>query len=80
MPEWVRVFENISIYSRIYGNRVKTSDQLNGQDIYSPEYLVRITPFAVRFHLLNKLKNVQASIGIAKLFIWKIFSLMTMEH
>lgn len=62
--EWRRVFENISFYSRAYANRVKTSDTLNGQDIYSPEYLIRITPFALRFHVLNKLENVDASIGI----------------
>tara|TARA_B100000925_G_scaffold142604_2_gene106805 strand:+ start:1100 stop:2482 length:1383 start_codon:yes stop_codon:yes gene_type:complete len=71
--EWVRVFENISFYSRLYGNRAKTSDQLNGQDIYSPEFLARVTPFAVRFHLLNKLKNVQASIGIGPSYSFERF-------
>ena len=62
--EWVRVFSNISLYSRLYGNRAKTSDQINGVDIYSPEYLIRVTPMALRFHILNKLKGVDASIGI----------------
>ena len=78
--EWVRVFENISIYSRIYGNRVKTSDQLNGLDILSPEYLVRITPFALRFHVLNKLENIDASVGFSRVIHLKNFSLIPMVH
>jgi hypothetical protein len=71
--EWVRVFENLSFYSRLYGNRVKTSDQLNGQSIYSPEHLVRITPLALRFHLLNKIKNVDSSIGIGPSYSFERF-------
>ena len=62
--ERVKPWSSLSFYSRIYANRARTSDTVEGVDIFSPEYNIRITPLAIRFHILQNLKKqINASVG-----------------